>query len=146
MNRPRWHALLLAGTVVAAALLASEVGPAQRVGAAAQPGSAGPQTWQVLVNNISPEGQNWSFTAFYPDQLQAHPGDTIVFTLAPNPTAYHAVQVLFEAMTPMEFYQGINGGFRQPDLTQPGGWQSSYFGVDPRGACGRGQQNPCPVV
>ena len=42
------------------------------------------QTWHVLVNNVSPAGENWSFNAFYPDHLQAHPGDTIVFTLAPN--------------------------------------------------------------
>src|SRR3954451_24865142 len=42
----------------------------------------GAQTWQVLVNNVSPAGENWSFNTFYPDNLQAHPGDSIVFTLA----------------------------------------------------------------
>src|SRR5919112_1545310 len=75
----------------------------------------GAQTWHVLVNNVSPEGENWSFSAFYPDNLQAHPGDTIVFTLAPNPQAF-----------------------------QPGEWQSTYFGViNARGPCGRMGQDPC---
>ena len=36
----------------------------------------GAQTWHVLVNNVSPDGKNWSFNTFYPDYLQAHPGDT----------------------------------------------------------------------
>ena len=39
----------------------------------------------------APTGKNWSFNTFYPDHLQAHPGDTIVFTLAPNPQAFHTV-------------------------------------------------------
>ena len=113
-----------------------------------------PQTWQVLVNNVSPEGENWSFNAFYPDQLQAHPGDTIEFTLADNPTAYHTVQIIFQPMTPMELYQGFVGGFRLPGpgpsdrhhLPQAGAWQSTFFGVDPRGPCGRVGQDPCPVA
>src|SRR3954470_17781872 len=54
----------------------------------------GAQTWHVLVHNVSPDGKNWSFNAFYPDNLQAHPGDTIVFTLAPNSQAFHTVQIL----------------------------------------------------
>lgn len=90
----------------------------------------GAQIWQVLVNNVSPEGENWSFNALYPDQIQAHPGDTIIFTLAPNQSAYHAVQILVRRLTPMELYQGFAGGFRQPDLTQPGHWQSTLFGVN----------------
>src|SRR5687768_8985906 len=105
------------------------------------------QTWHVLVNNVSPEGENWSFNAFYPDSLEAHPGDTIVFTLAPNPQAFHTVQILTAwrlARTPLEFYQGYLNGFRQPDPTQPGGWQSTYFGVvDRRVPCGRAGQDPC---
>ena len=107
----------------------------------------GAQTWHVLVNNVSPEGENWSFNAFYPDYLQAHPGDTIVFTLAPNPQAFHTVQILTAwrlARTPLEFYQGYLGGFRQPDPTRPGEWQSPFFGVvDPRIPCGRVGQDPC---
>jgi plastocyanin len=65
-------------------------------GAGAQEATPGPeaQTWHVLVNNVSPEGKNWSFNTFYPGSLQAHPGDTIVFTLAPNPQAFHTVQIL----------------------------------------------------
>ena len=27
----------------------------------------GAQTWHVLVNNVSPDGENWSFNTFYPD-------------------------------------------------------------------------------
>jgi plastocyanin len=107
----------------------------------------GAQTWHVLVNNISPAGKNWSFNAFYPNSLQAHPGDTIVFTLAPNPQAFHTVQILTAwrlARTPLEFYQGYLGGFRQPDPTRPGEWQSTYFGViDRRVPCGRVGQDPC---
>ena len=83
----------------------------------------GAQTWHVLVNNVSPEGKNWSFNAFYPDSLQAHPGDTIVFTLAPNQQAFHTVQILTAwrlGRTPLEYYQSYLNGFRQPDLAQPG--------------------------
>ncbi len=54
----------------------------------------GAQTWHVLVNNVSPDGENWSFNTFYPDHLRVHPGDAIVFTLAPNPNAFHTVMVL----------------------------------------------------
>ena len=39
---------------------------------------------------------------------------------------------------------GLLGGFRQPDPTRPGGWQSPFFGiVDPRIPCGRAGQDPC---
>src|ERR687893_2500489 len=107
----------------------------------------GAQTWHVLVNNVSPDGESWSFNTFYPDNLQAHPGDTIVFSLAPNPHAFHTVQILAAwrlARTPLEFYQNYLGGFRQPDPTQPGEWQSTYFGVlDARVPCGRVGQDPC---
>jgi plastocyanin len=107
----------------------------------------GAQTWHVLVNNVSPEGKNWSFNAFYPDSLQVHPGDTIVFTLAPNPQAFHTVQILTAwrlGRTPLEYYQSYLNGFRQPDLAQPGAWQSTYFGViDRRVPCGRIGQDPC---
>ncbi len=91
----------------------------------------------MLVNNVSPEGENWSFNAFYPDHLQAHPGDTIVFTLAPNPQAFHTVHLLALGMTPMEFYQGFSGGFIQPDVTRPGEWQRTFFGFQAGSPCGR---------
>ncbi|MFN8674752.1 MAG: hypothetical protein U0Z70_00115 [Thermomicrobiales bacterium] len=107
----------------------------------------GAQTWHVLVNNVSPEGKHWSFNAFYPDSLQVHPGDTIVFTLAPNPQAFHTVQILTAwrlGRTPLEYYQSYLNGMRQPDLAQPGEWQSTYFGViDRRVPCGRVGQDPC---
>jgi plastocyanin len=103
----------------------------------------GAQTWHVLVNNVSPAGKNWSFNTFYPDNLQAHPGDTIVFTLAQNPHAFHTVHVLTVGMTPLEWYSGFSGGFIQSDLTRPGGWQTPYFGIPPASPCGRAGQDPC---
>ncbi len=103
----------------------------------------GAQTWHILVNNVSPEGENWSFNTFYPRHLQAHPGDTVVFTLAPNPQAFHAIHVLTVGMTPMEWYSGFSGGFLQSDLTRPGGWQSPYFGSEAATPCGRAGQDPC---
>ena len=113
--------------------------------AAAQPATPvpGAQTWHVLVNNVSPEGENWSFNTFYPDHLQAHPGDTIVFTLAPNQQAFHAVHVLTVGMTVLEWYSGFSGGFIQSDLTRPGDWQSPYFGIEAATPCGRAGQDPC---
>ena len=135
-------------TVLALVLVVTMLGGLTQLGRGAGAQEATPvpgaQTWQVLVNNVSPEGENWSFNSFYPDELQAHPGDTIVFTLAPNPQAFHTVQILTAwrlARTPLEFYQGYLGGFRQPDSTRPGEWQSPFFGVvDPRIPCGRAGQ------
>src|SRR5918993_5458210 len=112
MNK-RWqrHVVL---TLVLVALLVAPFGELGRVAGAQEatpvPGS---QTWHVLVNNVTPEGENWSFNTFYPDELQAHAGDTIVFTLAPNPQAFHTVQILTEwrlAREPLEFFQGYLGG------------------------------------
>jgi plastocyanin len=130
---------------VAGAQEATPVGPPRGTPVGAQPSTPvpGAQTWHVLVNNISPEGENWSFNTFYPDHLRAHPGDTIVFTLAPNPQAFHTVHLLALGMTPMEWYQGFTGGFIQPDLTRPGGWQRTFFGIQPDSACGRAGQDPC---
>ena len=95
----------------------------------------------------APKARTGASTPSTPTNLQAHPGDTIVFTLAPNPQAFHTVQILTAwrlARTPLEFYQGYLGGFRQPDPTRPGEWQSPYFGVvDPRVPCGRVGQDPC---
>lgn len=104
---------------------------------------AGGETWNILVNNISPEGENWSFNTFYPRNLQAHPGDTIVFTLAPNPDALHAIHVVTVGMTSDEWSTGFSGGFLQTDLTRPGGWQTPYFGIEAATPCGRADQDPC---
>src|SRR5215212_1831311 len=109
MSKP-WHrravlALVLVTTMlapvaqlgrVAGAQEATPAGPAMGtpVGAQLSTPVPGAQTWHVLVNNISPTGENWSFHAFYPNHLQAHPGDTIVFTVAPNPQAFHTVHLL----------------------------------------------------
>src|SRR5579884_3028755 len=110
---------------------------------AATPGA---QTWHVLVDNVSPPGHNWSFNAFYPDHLQAHPGDTIVFTLAANPQAFHTVHVLALGMTPLEFYQGFAAGFEQPFPNQPGTWQRTFSGGnEPTPPCAHAGQTPCPI-
>lgn len=128
-------------------MLASVVQHSRVVGAQDATPVPGAQTWHVLVNNVSPDGRNWSFNRFYPDSLQAHPGDTIVFTLAPNPQAFHTVQILTAwrlGRTPLEYYQSYLNGFRQPDLARPGAWQSTFFGViDRRVSCGRVGQDPC---
>jgi plastocyanin len=113
------------------------------VGAHSSTPVPGAQTWQVLVNNVSPAGKNWSFTAFYPRHLRAHPGDTVVFTLAPNPQAFHTVHILTVGMTVEEWYSGFSGGFVQTDLTNPGGWQSPYFAIEAASPCGRAGQDPC---
>ena len=123
--------------------LAQQAWPASAQDATPVPGA---QTWQVQVNNISPEGENWSFNSFYPDTLQVHPGDSIEFILAPNQQAFHTVHLLALGMTPMEFYQGFSGGFIQPDLTQPGGWERTYFGFQAGTPCGRAGQHTCISV
>jgi plastocyanin len=141
-NRFAGLALILIAIMVAPFIQLGRVAGAQDA-----PPVPGAQTWHVLVNNVSPDGKNLSFNAFYPDSLQAHPGDTIVFTLAPNPQAFHTVQILTAwrlGRTPMEYYQSYLNGLRQPDLAQPGAWQSTYFGViDRRVSCGRVGQDPC---
>jgi plastocyanin len=147
---------------VAGAQEATPTGPnlGTPVGAQLATPVPGAQTWHVLVNNISPEGENWSFNAFYPDLLRAHPGDTIVFTLAANPNAFHTVMILNRDYTPAEMYQGFVGGFVQPrDPSQPDLLLSPYF-VDepvthseaqrdgqpyPYPPCGRTGQDPCPI-
>jgi plastocyanin len=106
----------------------------------------GAQTWRVLVNNVSPEGENWSFNAFYPDHLRVHPGDSILFTLAPNQQAFHTVHLLALGMNPMEFYSGFSGGFIQPDLARPGEWQRTYFGFQAGTPCGRAGQHTCVSI
>jgi plastocyanin len=149
-------ALVLAATMLASMAQLSRVAGAQEATpAGAQTGTVnaepatpipGAQTWHVLVNNVSPDGENWSFNTFYPDHLQVHPGDTIVFTLAPNPQAFHTVHLLALGMTPLEFYSGFSGGFIQPDLTRPGGWQRTYFGFQAGTPCGRAGQHTCATV
>jgi plastocyanin len=132
---------------VAGAQEATPPGPNMGAPVGAQPVTPvpGAQTWHVLVNNVSPEGENWSFHAFYPNHLQAHPGDTIVFTLAPNPQAFHTVHLLALGMTPLEFYSGFTG-FIQRDPARPGGWQRTFFGLQAPTPCGRAGQDPCVHV
>lgn len=158
----RRHKSVVVALVIVAALLAS-FGQLGRVGGAQeatptveQDGTPtagtltpGAQTWHVLVNNVSPEGENWSFNTFYPDHIEAHPGDRIRFTLANNPQAFHTVMVLAPVLNPLEFYSGFSGGLRQPDLSNPGGWQSTFFGNEqiatdnPDVPCGRVVHDAC---
>ena len=159
----RWNRRAVLALVIVAIMLAPFVQLGRVAGAQeATPASAplatpagaplatpvpGAQTWHVLVNNVSPDGENWSFNTFYPDHLQAHPGDAIVFTLAPNPNAFHTVMVLKQDITPLEMYEGFAGGFVRPlDPSQPDLLQSTYFetGLGPP-PCGRPDQDPCPV-
>jgi plastocyanin len=150
-----WHRRAVVALVLIATLLAPLAQHGWGAGAQeATPAPAsqmatpvpGAQTWHVLVNNVSPDGENWSFNAFYPDHLQAHPGDTIVFSLAPNPQAFHTVMVLVRGMTPMEMYQGFAGGFAYPVTGQPDQLQSAYFGNEPSPPCGRAGQSPCLIA
>jgi plastocyanin len=161
MNLNAWRRGRLVLTLVIAAIMVAPLGQLGRVAGAQEATPAGEQhgastegaqlgtpvpgaqTWHVLVNNVSPEGENWSFNTFYPDNLQAHPGDTIVFSLAPNPQAFHTVHMLTLGMTVLEWYSGFSGGFIQTDLTRPGGWQSPYFGIEAATPCGRAGQDPC---
>jgi plastocyanin len=139
----RRAAVALALGAIMLAPLAHQSWPAGAQDATPVPGA---QTWQVQVNNVSPEGENWSFNTFYPDYLKVHPGDSIEFTLAPNQQAFHTVHLLALGMTPMEFYQGFSGGFVQPDLTIPGGWERTYFGFQAGTPCGRAGQHTCVNV
>jgi plastocyanin len=133
---------------IAGAQEATPPGPQMGTPVGAQPATPvpGAQTWQVLVDNVSPNCENWSFHAFYPNHLQAHAGDTIVFTLAPNPLAFHNVHLLALGMTPQQFYEGFSGGFIQPNLAQPGEWQRTFFGFQSPTPCGRAGQDPCVHV
>jgi plastocyanin len=140
----QWRRLAVVLVVLVVGTLTRAAGPTHP--ALAQ----GPQTWQILVNNVSPEGQNWSFNAFYPDQLQVHPGDTIVFTLAPNPQAFHTVTVLFQPLTPLEDWSGFAGGFAQPNPLRRDTLQSTFLQDEVRGGpgmpvCGRLGAPPCLI-
>jgi plastocyanin len=119
------------------------------VGAQSATPVPGAQTWQIQVDNLSPPGYAWGFNAFYPDHLRAHPGDTLVFTLAANPGAVHTVHLLALGLTPLEWYSGFSAGFLQPDLSRPGKWQRPFFNNEAASlglpaTCGRAGQRPCP--
>ncbi|MFT4039289.1 MAG: hypothetical protein QM692_13970 [Thermomicrobiales bacterium] len=141
-----WFRRLFAAAVLLGLMLAPLAQWARVASAQEATPVPGAQTWQILVNNVSPAGENWSFNTFYPDSLQVHPGDSIEFTLAPNQQAFHTVHLLALGMTPMEFYQGFSGGFIQPDLTTPGGWERTYFGFQAGTPCGRAGQHTCVDV
>lgn len=139
MSGQIWRAVIMVLLMVTAA---------QGAGSAQTPVPE-PVTWEVLVNNVSPEGENWSFNAFYPDHLQVHPGDSIVFKLAPNPNAYHTAMVLVRAMTPLEMYQGFAGGYVLGNPAESETFMTTFFNSergDPMPPCGRAGQDPCPVA
>jgi plastocyanin len=104
------------------------------------------QHWQVQVDNISPAGHNWSFNSYYPSRLQAHAGDSITFTVAKNPNAFHTVELLAPALMPEQGYPGF--AFRDEDDDPPtleATFFNSkpFFGASPSTLCGRGQNEPC---
>jgi plastocyanin len=107
---------------------------------------AGSQHWQIQVDNVSPPGHNWGFNAYYPDRFQAHAGDTITFTVAKNPNAFHTVELLPKALAADQGYPGFM--FTDEDDDPPP--QSSvffnskpFFGASPSTLCGRGGNDPC---
>jgi hypothetical protein len=93
MYRSLLRGLLL--VVVVGVCLVAEAHPS----ASAQVVAEGPRQWQVLVDNVSPEGHNWSFNAFYPSLLKVHAGDTITLRVAPNPNAFHQPTFLHASST-----------------------------------------------
>lgn len=142
----RWRSRIVFAAVLVAMLLAPALVLGRGAGAQEATPVPGAQTWHVLVNNASPDGENWSFNTFYPGHVQVHPGDSILFTLAPNQQAFHTVHLLALGMNPMEFYQGFSGGFVQPNLMQPGEWQRTFFGFQAGTPCGRAGQHTCVSV
>ena len=79
MNERQHRRAVLALVLVAIMLapfaqLGRVAGAQEATPVGAQPATPvpGAQTWHVLVNNVSPDGENWSFNAFYPDHLRAH--------------------------------------------------------------------------
>jgi plastocyanin len=140
MNKPKGHALLLVGVLLAVLPAVSALSSRQRAVAQAPAPS---HSWQIGVDNVSPEGHNWTFNAFYPDHLQVHAGDTLVFTLAANPNAFHTVHLLAPRLTPLEDYSGFVAGFVQPDPATPGTFQTPFFDNQPDPPCGRTGQSPC---
>jgi plastocyanin len=116
---------------------------------------AGVQNWQVQVDNTSPAGHFWGFNAYYPEHLQAHPGDSITFTTAAMPDVYHTVTLLAARMTPLQAYSGVAGGFSFPDEDAPGepDLQTPFFINEPSPCdsngqnctppCGRAGGSPC---
>ena len=125
----RWHRHVVLALVLVAILVAPFAHLGRVAGAQeATPAGAqlatpvpGAQTWHVLVNNVSPDGENWSFNAFYPDHLRAHPGDAIVFTLAPNPNAFHTVMVLIQGPDTHGDVRGLRRRVRPTAGPEPAG-------------------------
>jgi plastocyanin len=107
---------------------------------------AGSQHWQVQVDNISPSGHNWGFNSYYPDHLQAHPGDTITFTVAKNPNAFHTIELLAPALIPVQGYPGFafkDGDDDPPPLSAVFFNSKPFFGASPSTLCGRDGNAPC---
>lgn len=135
-------ATILAGTLLVLSLASG----APRLNAQTAAGTSAAQHWQVQVDNVSPAGHNWNFNAYYPDHLQAHAGDTITFTVAKNPNAFHTVELLAPSLTPEQGYPGF--AFKDEDDVPPtleATFFNSkpFFGASPSTLCGRGQNEPC---
>jgi plastocyanin len=112
----------------------------------AQTAAPGGQSWQIQVDNLAPPGHNWNFNAFYPDHFQAHSGDTITFTVAKNPDAFHAVELLAPALAPEQGYPGFvfkDEDDDPPPLEAPFFNSKPFFGASPSTLCGRSGNPPC---
>jgi plastocyanin len=104
------------------------------------------QHWQIQVDNVSPLGHNWNFNAYYPDHLQVHAGDTVTFSVANNPNAFHTVELLAPTLTPDQGYPGF--AFKDedddpPPLSTTFFNSKPFFGASPSTLCGRGGNAPC---
>lgn len=103
------------------------------------PSAQSPQSWNILVDNVSPANHVYGFDTYYPNNLQAHAGDTISFNIAANPVAFHTVALLPAGTTPEQGFPG----FFAPDDDEPGTTLFPFFANEPATPCGRTSQSPC---
>ncbi|HTE86095.1 MAG TPA: hypothetical protein VK821_15325, partial [Dehalococcoidia bacterium] len=140
------HLQAAAAAIIASALVLLLAATGTPRSSAQSSGGAPPQHWQVQVDNLSPSGHYWNYNAYYPDHLQAHAGDTITFTVAKNPNAFHTVELLAPALIPDQGYPGF--AFRDED-DDPPTLEATYFnskpffGASPSTLCGRGDNPAC---
>jgi len=128
----------IAATALATALTVAGLAHAASPAQPPQP-AQGPVTWQDQVDNLTPEGHVWGFDTYYPNRLQAHAGDTVTWTVANNPNAFHTVTLAPAGATPAMAFPGFVG----PDTDEPGKANFTFFVGEPAAPCGRASQAPC---
>ena len=98
------------------------------------------------MDNVAPPGHNWGFNAFYPNHVQAHPGDTVTFGVARNPGAFHSVELLAPALSPDLGYPGfmfLDEDDDPPPLEAVFFNSKPFFGASPSTLCGKTVGDPC---